>query len=81
MLRKFDIWLNRQEVENRLRTAYVTNTELLINLDNIHTTVKKYGDENPVNETNKEIMAFDTVSLTPQRVVTKDKLVKGLIQK
>lgn len=81
MLRKFDIWPSRQAVVNRLRTSYVTNTELLINLDNVHSTVKKYKEENSVEEKIQAILAVDAVSLTPEIGVTKDKLVTGLLQK
>lgn len=54
-----------------MKTAYVTNTELLISLDNIHTTVKKYREENSVNEKIKAILA----------VGVKYKLIKGFLQK
>ncbi|KAK8895023.1 hypothetical protein M9Y10_023465 [Tritrichomonas musculus] len=81
MIRKFDIWPSRQAVENRLRTAYVANTELLISLDNIHLVVKKYKDENSVDQKIKAILAVDAVSLTPEIGITKDKLIKGLLQK
>ena len=80
MLRYFDIWPSRQAVELRLRSTYVASTEKLISLENIHSTVDNYRQENSAEGKIKAILAVDAISLTPEIYVTKNKLVKGLLQ-
>ena len=80
-LRLFDIWPSYQAVDARLKASYVAETNLLIDLKDVHKVVEKYKKQNSIEGKIEAILATDAVSLTPEICVTKDGFVEGLLQK
>lgn len=70
-----------QAVDARLKATYVAETNILVDLKDIHKVVDKYKKQNSIEGKIEAILATDAVSLTPEICVTKDGFVEGLLQK
>lgn len=77
----FDIWPGYQAVDAILKASYVAETNILVDLKDIHKVVDKYKKQNSIEGKIEAILATDAVSLTPEIYVTKDGFVEGLLQK